>query len=297
MALRVTESMHRQAKGLDALPDTEVLARLHDGQAEALAVVRAAIPDIAKGARLMADTLRGAGRLVYGGAGSSALMALADALELPGTYNVPPSRIDILMAGGLPGAAPMLGHTEDDIAAGTEAGTTMTKADLLIVLTASGSTPYALGLAAAALAKGARIVAITNTPGSPILDGADAAICLATPPELVAGSTRMGAGTAQKAALNMMSTLMGVHLGAIFDGMMVDLIADNAKLRARAVRIVATIADVPDAQATAALDLAQGAAKPAVLVAKGASPDGALALLADTGGNLRAALARMAEAA
>lgn len=293
----LTETLHPDAKGLDALPDTEALSRLLDGQAAALDAVRSAIPDIAAAARLMAQTLRGKGRLIYGGAGSSALMAMADALELPGTYNVPPDRIVIAMAGGLPGAAPMLGHTEDDSAAGKEEGAAITGDDLLIVLTASGATPYALALADAARAAGARVVAVANNPGTPILAGADVAICLPTPAELVAGSTRMGAGTAQKVALNMMSTMMGVHLGAVHDGMMVDLVADNAKLRARALRIVTTIAGVGDAEAARALDLAQGAAKPAVLIAKGDAPDVAAARLAHTNGNLRAALARMTQPA
>jgi N-acetylmuramic acid 6-phosphate etherase len=163
----------------------------------------------------------------------------------------------------------------------------------VIAVTASGATPYAVAFAQTARAKGAQVVAIANNAGGAIFAHADVAIALETPPEVIAGSTRMGAGTAQKAALNMISTLAGIRLGQVHDGMMVGVVADNAKLRARAAGMVARIAGVPETPARAALEQAKGAVKVAVLLARGRDMDRATSLLNDTDQNLRAALARM----
>lgn len=289
----VTERLHPMAEGLDALPGTEVLDRLLGAQEAALATVRQALPAIEAGAEAMAAAVRGGGRLVYAGAGSSALMANADGMELTGTYGIAPGRVLLLMAGGLPRDAHMPGDTEDDADAAARAAEAVRAGDTVIAVTASGRTPYPVTVARIAKAKGARVVAIANNAGAAIFDHADVAICLPTPPELVAGSTRMGAGTAQKAALNMMSTLMAIRLGAVHDGMMVGLVADNDKLRARATAMVARIAGVGEDAARASLDAAGGAVRPAVLVARGLTPAAADKHLAASGANLRAALARI----
>ncbi|MDH3262684.1 MAG: N-acetylmuramic acid 6-phosphate etherase [Paracoccaceae bacterium] len=291
---RATERLHPAAEGLDLLSDHEILQRLHAGQSEALTSVLGAAREIAEGARLMAETLRAGGALVYAGAGSSALMAMADALELAGTFGLSPQSVRVLMAGGMPTDAEMPGTCEDDTAAGERAGRGIRRGDALVVVTASGATPYACALARAARAKGARTICIANNAGAPVFDHATIAVCLPTPPELVAGSTRMGAGTAQKAALNMMSTLMAIRLGHVHDGLMVNLRADNEKLRRRAVGIVSRISGMPEARADDCLEAASGRVKPAVLLACGAtSIDQAEALLSDTQDHLRAALGRL----
>ena len=248
-----TEAVHDQARGLDALPDRGALIRLLSGQAAALQAVSGAIPAISEGAALMEAALRGNGRLFYAGAGSSALMACADGMELAGTFGIDPARVVLCMAGGLPRDARMPGDTEDDTTQADADARQTGAGDVAIVVTASGRTPYALHFARAAKSRGARVIAIANNPGAPVFDGADVAICLPTPPELIAGSTRLGAGTAQKAALNMMSTLMGIRLGHIHDGMMVNLRADNDKLRARAMAILCEITGASTDEATAAL--------------------------------------------
>jgi len=296
MSLPVTERLHPAAKGLDTLPAAEVLEHLLAGQAAAVQVVASALPQIQAGAALMAQALRGEGRLVYAGAGSSALMAVADGMELQGTFGVDPSRVLLLMAGGLPVDARMPGDTEDDADEGARAARVLRAGDVVIAVTASGRTPFALAVALAAPGVGARVIGIANAPSAPLFDHADIAICLPTPPEVLAGSTRMGAGTAQKVALNMMSTLMGLMLGQVHDGMMVGVIADNDKLRGRAARMVATIAQVDAGVAAAALHDAAGAVKPAVLIALGEDADKARALLQDTAGHLRAAMARVRKA-
>lgn len=295
MPSAATERLHTAAKGLDARPGLEVLDVLLTAQSAAVDVVRNALPAIEAGAEIMADAFRAGHRLVYAGAGSSSLMANADGIELPGTYGIPPDRILLLMAGGLPIDANMPGATEDDIHEADKAAMAIRAGDAVIAVTASGSTPYPVAVAIAAKVKGAKIIAVANNPGAPIFGHADVAICLPTPPEVIAGSTRMGAGTAQKVALNLMSTLMGIRLGQVHDGMMVGLVADNAKLRARAQAMVMEIAGVDRDTAARALASADGAVKPAILIAMGANPDEAANLLTSSDNNLRAALARAAE--
>lgn len=292
MAQPRTESLHPDAAGIDTLPGAEVLGRLLSGQMAALEAVASALPAIEAGASLMADCLGSGGCLAYAGAGSSALMAVADALELPGTFGIDPGRIRLLMAGGLPRDARMPGDTEDDAEAGTAAAAALGPGDVVIAVTASGSTPYPMAVARAARSRGARVIALANNRGAAILGQADVAICLPTPPEIIAGSTRMGAGTAQKAALNLLSTLAAIRLGQVHDGMMIGLVADNAKLRARAAAIVQAIADCDRLTAEAALAASGGLVKPAVLMARGMSLQQARDALQQGQGNLRAALAR-----
>ncbi len=290
-----TERQHPAARGLDLLSDADILGHMLTTQRDAIEAVRPAIGLIAKAARLMTETLRGGGRLIYAGAGSSALMAVSDGLELHGTFGIAPERIILLMAGGLPRDAQMPGGTEDDASTGTRDANGIGEGDLVIAVAASGRTPYPIAVADAARAQGAKVIAIANTPDAPLFNRADVAVCLETPPEVVAGSTRMGAGTAQKAALNMISTLAGIRLGQVHDGYMVGLVADNAKLRQRSEAMVADIAGVPAPQAARALSVAKGAVKPAVLIARGAAAGEASALLQEHKGILRAALAQWEE--
>ncbi|MFN0114764.1 MAG: N-acetylmuramic acid 6-phosphate etherase [Paracoccaceae bacterium] len=292
-AIRTTERPHPAAAGLDALPPASILDHLLTQQTASLAAVRPAFPAIESASRLLAHTLSSGGRIAYAGAGSSALMAMADGLELPGTYGIPSDRILLMMAGGLPTDSRMPGATEDDAGEGTRAAQALRAGDAAICVTASGSTPYPLAVAAQARALGASVIGIANTPGAPLFAICDIAICLGTPPEVVAGSTRMGAGSAQKACLNLISTLMAVILGEVHDGRMVGLVADNAKLRARAAGMVADIARCGEAEAAAALAAAGGAVKPAVLIARGLPAGTARSLLTKTGGSLRAALASL----
>lgn len=291
MSAATTERQHPAARGLDLLTDADILRHMLDTQIGAVMAIRPALGAIAEAARLVTDALAAGGRLVYAGAGSSALMAVSDGLELHGTFGIAPERVILLMAGGLPRDAQMPGGSEDDAAAGARDAAGIGAGDVVIAVAASGRTPYPIAVADAARGAGARIIAIANTPDAPLFRRADVAVCLSTPPEVIAGSTRMGAGTAQKAALNLISTLAGIRLGQVHDGHMVGLVADNAKLRQRSETMVADIAGVPRPAAAAALAAAGGAVKPAVLIARGATPGAATALLQDHNGILRAALA------
>ncbi|WEK06524.1 MAG: N-acetylmuramic acid 6-phosphate etherase [Candidatus Devosia phytovorans] len=293
MSATLTEQAHASAQGFDTLPAEDALTILARGQVEAARVVEAAVPSIAAAAQLAADSLSVGGKLIYAAAGSSGLMALADALEIPGTYGIAPDRIRMVLAGGASMLEHLQGGPEDDEAAA--------RADLLreaigpkdcvIAVTASGSTPYALAAVNTARAAGAKTVGISNNRGAALFGHVDVAICLPTPPEVIAGSTRMGAGTAQKIALNMLSTMMAMQLGHVHDGYMVNVVTDNIKLLERARGMVMAIAGVNADKARAALDLAGGNAKVGVLIASGVpSKEQAEALLARYGGRLRAAL-------
>ncbi len=300
MAERLTEQRHDQAKGLDLRPADDVLSLLLKGQIAAASAVESAIPDIARASSLAAGAIRDGGRLIYAAAGSSGLMALADALELPGTFGIARHQVVVLFAGGMHALPEFRGGPEDDADEAKQAVAALKPgpADCLFALTASGQTPYPVAAAEAARAAGARTVGFANNAGAKLFDTVDIAVCLPTPPEVIAGSTRMGAGTAQKIALNMMSTLMAMELGHVHDGMMVNVIADNEKLRDRARGIVAAAAGVDDDTAALALGSSQGAVKPAILLAAGAGDLGhAEALLAHHAGQLRPALAELSETA
>ncbi|MDP5308186.1 N-acetylmuramic acid 6-phosphate etherase [Paracoccus spongiarum] len=288
MTIRSTEARHPAAQGLHRQPAAQAMALLLEAQRGALAALVPAIPALGRAAEAGVAALRGGGRMGYAGAGSSGLMALADCLELPGTFGLAPDRTPMLFAGGPDALLRMHGGVEDDPALALadldRAG--LGRGDALLVVSASGTTPYALAVATAARARGVTVTGIANVAGSALLDAAEIAVLLDTGAEMVAGSTRMGAATAQKVALNMISVMVGIGLGHVHDGQMVNLIADNAKLVDRAARIVAELAGVPRPEAEAALARTGGAVKPAILVARGAAPDTASDALRDSGGHL-----------
>ncbi|MDI6025040.1 N-acetylmuramic acid 6-phosphate etherase [Corticibacterium sp. UT-5YL-CI-8] len=294
MSRIATEAKNRKADGIDALEARDVLTILSSSQQQAAAAVDDALEAIAKAAGLVAETIRAGGKLIYVGAGSSGLMAMADALELPGTYGISSEQIVVLLAGGIPSLNSLPGAPEDDLELAARDAAVIASGDCVLCVSASGSTPYAVAIADIARERGARLVAMANNAGARLFQGADAAILLQTPPEVVAGSTRMGAGTAQKIAFNMLSTLAAIKLGHVHDGHMVNLLADNEKLRKRAARTVAEIAGVDDAEAAQALADAGGSVKIAVLLASGvADMASAQAALDRSGQALRGALAEI----
>jgi N-acetylmuramic acid 6-phosphate etherase len=294
MSEKATEARHGKAEGLDQRAPADILALLAAGQQEAAHAVDAAIPALAQAADLVAVTLRSGGKLVYAGAGSSGLMAMADALELPGTYGIASEQIVLLLAGGISNLADMPGAPEDDVALAERDASVIAAGDCILAVSASGSTPYVLKITEIARARGAKVVAIANNPGACLFDGADVSILLKTPPEVVAGSTRMGAGTAQKLAFNMLSTLAAIRLGHVHDGHMVNLRADNDKLRLRAAGMVAEIAGIGFDDAREWLQKAGGSVKLAVLLAAGAADiDAARDLLDCSAQVLRKALSEL----
>jgi len=291
---RQTEQMSAEYLGLDTWPDERALAAMLEAQARGVASVRDAFPDIAKAAGLVADRIRRGGRLIYAGAGSSGLIAKLDAHELPATFGIPHKQALALIAGGT-GSFDKIDNKMEDSAPQAVADLAAVKAstdDVVIGIAASGSTIYTCAALIEARRLGAATVGIACNENAPIFDGADVAIRLLSGPEVLAGSTRMAAGTAQKAALNLLSTLAAIKLGHVYDGMMVNMRAENEKLRERAAHIVARAAKVDLALARAKLIEARFEPKIAILLAAGAT-DGSHAtqLLQQEQGNLRRALA------
>lgn len=291
---RLTETVSNQAAGIDTWPDQRILAALLGGQERAIAAVGAALPDLARAAELVAAALGKGGRLIYVGAGSSGLIAVLDALELPGTFGITPQQAFAIIAGGAASFQRLDGAVEDDAdqaradiaAAGVGAN------DVVLGISASGATIYTCAALKEARARGAATIGIACNESAPIHQDTTVAITLLSGGEVLAGSTRMGAGTAQKAALNLLSTLIAVKLGHVHDGMMVNVRPENEKLRARAAGIVARIANVDLAVAQEKLRAANFEPKIAILLAAGAaSVSDAASLLTKYQGHLRPALA------
>jgi N-acetylmuramic acid 6-phosphate etherase len=296
MALRNTEQRHTASKAVDTLPPETALAAICDVQIAAARSVRDAIPQIAEAAEAVARCLKAGGRFIYAGAGSSGLMALADGLEIPGTFGIAREQIVILLSEGLETISQFAAATEDDSERGgcDVRSLGINEKDCLLALSASGTTPYAVAALRAARENGARTIAIANNPDTPLLRLADIAIHLDTPAEVIAGSTRMGAGTAQKIALNMISTQAGILLGHIHDGYMVNVQPGNAKLRDRARRIVSAITGCDEQTADTTFMRSGGSTKIAILLASGAgSPEIARAMLQQSGEVLRPVLEKL----
>ena len=289
-----TELLHHEAANLDRLSNAEILTILHRSQVEATNAVAAAIDSLSQGAEAMALAVRNGQKLVYAAAGSSGLQGMADGLEITPTFGVPISQIKILRAGGLEDLSHPKGEAEDNVAAAQIDGSVIEAGDCVICLAASGSTAYTIAILKLAQERGAVTIGISNNPDTALLSNADIPVLLPTPPEVIAGSTRLGAGTAQKIALNMMSSLMGVRLGHVLDGLMVNVIANNEKLYRRAEEIVMQVTGCDRSTASSNLEKANGAVKEAVLITSGAeSYFNAQTLLERNNQNLRDALAAL----
>jgi N-acetylmuramic acid 6-phosphate etherase len=263
-----------------------------EGQMDAIGAVQRALPQISRAADAAAERLRGAGRLIYAGAGTSGRIAVQDGAELGPTFGWPADRLVFAMAGGEAALINSVEGAEDDAGDGAAQMTlAMTGlGDVLIGVAASGATPFTLAAIHEARSRGALTIGLANNPGAPLLEAAEFPVLLDTGSEVLAGSTRMKAGTAQKTALNLISTAVMIRLGHVYKGQMVDMQLSNAKLRRRAEKMVAGLAGCGEADAAAALAASGGRIKPAVLLAMGRSVEEAEAMLAASGGNLRRAL-------
>ena len=262
-----------------------------EGQLAAVAALGPALPALAAAVNAAAERLRDGGRLVYAGAGTSGRIGVQDGAELAPTFDWPPERTVFLMAGGeaaliraAEGAEDRADHAEQDAR-----DARLSAQDVLIGVAASGATPYTVGCVAAARAAGALTIGIANSPGAPLLAAAEHPILIETGPEAIAGSTRMKAGTAQRAALTLFSTALMTKLGRVYRGQMVDMLARNDKLRRRALRMLRALTGCSTEQAAAALTQTDGRVKPAVLVVRGLRATEAAALLERSGGDLRRA--------
>jgi len=295
MSAAVTEARCKASEGIDMLDSTQILKILLDGQVRAANSVAAAIEPLCQGAMAMANAVRSGHKLVYAAAGSSGLQAMADGLEITPTFGVPLSQVRLLRAGGLEGLSCPKGSVEDDSGIAADDASIIEANDCVICLAASGSTVYPVTVMHAARERGAVTIGISNNPDTVLLTDSDIPVFLPTPPEVIAGSTRLGAGTAQKIALNMMSSLMGIHLGHVMDGLMVNVTANNNKLVRRAESIVMDIVGCSREVAAEKLGITDGTVKEAVVLAKGVgSRNEARRRLERADGNLRRALDALA---
>jgi N-acetylmuramic acid 6-phosphate etherase len=288
-----TETQAARYRDLDTWSDGEILDAFWEGQARAIGSIRSALPSIAAAAQALAQRLNAGGRVVYAGAGASGLLAAGDAMEIGPTFNWSDDRVFVLLAGGTDLTPGLKGDVEDhDDRGRIEAEALhLTQNDAIIAVAASGTTRYTLAVMEAAAKAKALTIAIANNAGGPMLKAADHAILLETGPEVISGSTRMNAGTAQKAVLNMLSSLTMIRLNRVHDGLMVDLRVQNAKLRERAIGILMSITGATKDSAAKALAACNDRIKPAALVLAGRSPAEAERILSQFGGSLRAALA------
>jgi len=267
----VTEAPHPDGHELERLTPARLVARLHAGDREAVRAVSRALPALARVAEAAAGALRAGGRLIYAGAGTSGRLGALDAAECPPTFGVAPGRVVAVMAGGARALTRAVEGAEDDAEAGRRALARLRPGprDLVVGISASGTTPFVLAALAEARRRGAATALLTSTPGAgpPV----DQRIVLRTGPERIAGSTRMKAGTAAKMALGLLSTAAFVQLGAVRGGRMIDVAPTNDKLRRRAVGMVMELTGLGEAAARRALER-RGWSVRAVVDGSGARP-------------------------
>ena len=291
--LLTTEAVDPALTEWDALDTLTRLRLMNDEDAKVAAAVALELPQIARAVSRAAASLRAGGRLIYVGAGTSGRLGVLDASECPPTFGIAPGVVLGLIAGGEGAMFQAVEGAEDDPDAGAAAmlEADVTARDTVVGLSASGQAPFVLGALQQAAKRGAATVALTNNRPSALESAAAITIAPVVGPEVLAGSTRLKSGTAQKMVLNMISTNAMVELGKTYGNLMVDVQATNTKLRARAARIVRQVTGAAPERITEALLAADGSAKLAILMLQtGLSADDARARLLHSGGFLRRAL-------
>lgn len=291
--MRPTERRNPRSAGIDEKDTEEILMRINAEDRTVPEAVAEAIQEIALGVEAIVETMKAGGRVFFAGAGSSGRMGIAEVAEIPPTFGVSSDLFRAVVAGG-PGAVfGSIEASEDDEDAGRETLESYDFAgkDLLVAISASGRTPFAIGAMVKAREVGAKTVAIVCNRDSHMGELADVPIVVETGAEVVSGSTRMKAGTAQKLVLNMLTTAAMTRLGYVHDGYMIAVQPTNVKLRERAARIVGEISGAGHQEASEALEKAGGDLKVAVVMIKGGkTPNEAREIVEGTEGILRRAL-------
>jgi len=262
----VTEAPNPRTRDLDQLPIAELVERILAEDARVSAAVRETRPALERACQALVDTLDGGGRWINLGAGTSGRIGALDAAEIPPTFGLDPDRVQALIAGGAPALVGAVEGAEDDVGAAVRdlAKLGLGPGDAVVALSASGRTPYALAGLEHARHVGARAIAITCAPDSPLAARAEIAIVAVVGPEVIAGSTRMKGGLAEKMILHTLSTAVMVRLGRVQGNLMTGLRAVNTKLQERGVRILCELARVSPAEAERALDAADGSVEKAL---------------------------------
>lgn len=292
-ATPVTEARNPASEAIDSLPTLEVVRLINAEDAGVAAAVARELPAVAEAVDGIAARMRTGGRLVYIGAGTSGRLGVLDAAECPPTFGTHPQRVVALIAGGPRAITQAVEGAEDDRAAGARdiAELAVGAEDSVVGIAASGRTPYVIGGMQEARRRGALVISLACARPSPMAELADIAIAPVVGPEVISGSTRLKAGTAQKMVLNLLSTGTMIRLGKTFGNLMVDVQATNAKLRARAQRIVSEACDLPPGEAARLLEACDGEVKVAIVSAlAGLTPAEARERLQRSGGVVREAL-------
>ncbi len=296
--LRHTEAPNPASRGLDRMSTLDVVTLMNAEDAGVAAAVKEALPQVARAAGCIAARLRDGGRLIYVGAGTSGRLGVLDAVECGPTFSAPAEQVQGVLAGGAGAMTRSVEGAEDSAEDGARAlqSLDLTARDAVVGVAASGRTPFVLGALRYAVEAGAFTAGISCSAPAPLLDLAEIGIAVVTGPELIAGSTRLKAGTAQKMVLNMLSTAAMIRLGKVHDNLMVDLRVSNAKLAVRARRMVAQLGGVGEERAAELLEATGQSVKAAVLMARcGLDAETARTRLEACDGVLRAALAAREE--
>lgn len=288
--MNLTEQRNPASASIDQLSTLDMLRVINDEDAKVAQVVQNALPQIAQAVDAIVVGLEKGGRLIYVGAGTSGRLGVLDASECVPTFSVSPDLVCALIAGG----EKAIRHSVEDAEDHAETGRAdllaleLTPQDVVVGIAASGQTPYVVGAVQAANEIGAATVGISCNENVSLLDIARIKIALPVGPEVITGSTRMKAGTAQKLVLNMLSTGSMIRLGKVYGNLMVDVKVANQKLIGRGKRIVSEIAGVSEEEAGRLLAAADNEVKTAIVMSKrSVTPEQARTLLAETGGRLR----------
>jgi N-acetylmuramic acid 6-phosphate etherase len=292
-----TEEVDPRFADLDAWPPASAMEAMWEGQLAAVASVGRALPAITAATNAAKEALGDRGRMIYVGAGTSGRVAIQDGAELKPTFGWPERRLHFIIAGGETAFVASVEGAEDDAAEAVRLIDTarLSENDVVIALSASGTTPFTQAALREAGTRSAVTIGIANNPGTALLTSARYPVLIETGRELIAGSTRMKAGTAQKVVLNLISTGIMLGLGCVYRGMMVNMQLTNAKLKRRAEAMVRQIADCGETEAARALEQAAGNIKTAVLLTLGYDTAQAERILARHKGNLRYVLADPAD--
>jgi N-acetylmuramic acid 6-phosphate etherase len=266
----LTEQENPRTSLISSLPTEEILRLMNEEDARVTGAIAQVLPEVRRAVDGIVARLDQGGRLFYIGTGTSGRLGVLDASECPPTFGVSPDMVQGIIAGGYEACYRAVEASEDDAAAGAIDldARGFTKQDVLVGVAASGRTPYTVGAVEHARQLGAFTVALTSVPGSAITKAAEISIVPVVGPEVIAGSTRMKAGTAQKLVLNMLSTAAMIRLGYVTGNRMTNVQTRNVKLRARAERILAAEADLDSESAAAALDAAKGDLRVALVMSK-----------------------------
>ena len=288
-----TEQANPRSRRLDTKSALQIAGIINAEDAKVAAAVKPALPEIGKAIDLIVTALKNGGRLIYVGAGTSGRLAALDASELPPTFGTPTHMVQAVIAGGRRALTHAVEGAEDNRAQGAKdlAARGLNARDAVVGIAASGATPYVLGALDFAKRKGAVTIAVTSNPRTPITQAAQIGIVTRTGPEVITGSTRMKAGTAQKLVLNMLSTATMIRLGRVYGNWMIGVALTNRKLQARGLRILMEASGAGVFESTRTLRQSGHNLSAALIMLKtGASARQAKHLLRDTHGHVHNAL-------